>query len=152
LELTSFDFGYFEFTVASPRELVEFQVGYAVDDDGNSLTGDDEGDWRKGWVVFAQDFLSDPVFTDMTIPTSPVFHAAHGEGAWDPVEIAPSLDAFATVLQAARCLAEGRESPVTLEANPVTDAEKTKFRDVVIGNGASEEYWLTFFEDDEDAI
>lgn len=152
LKLTSFDYGYFEFIVARPSELGEFQVGYAVDDEGNSLAGEGEGDWGASWVVFAQDFLSDPIFTDLAAPDAPVFRAMHGQGAWEPEEVAPSVGAFAKILRAAAVLAKGRETPVELESNPVTDEEKDEFRAVVVANGGSEEYWLGSFEDDEDDV
>jgi hypothetical protein len=86
-------------------------------------------------------------FVDINLPNTPVFTAMHGEGTWSPWEIAPSLEAFATVLHGAQALASGRDSPVALESNPLTDHEREAFRALVEANGATWDYWLAMFQD-----
>ena len=150
LGLQSFQYGCFDFEVARTEGLVDLQLGYAVDADGNSLVGEADGAWKANWVVLAQDFRCDPVFTDTHLPALPVFTAVHGIGKWLPQEISPSLAAFAAVVRAAQALARSRESPVALESNPIGEAERQAFRATVEANGASTEYWLGLFEDPVD--
>lgn len=104
-------------------DLQEAQLGYSVDPDGNSLISDEEGGWRSTWLVIAYETgLGDPIFVS-TEPPFAAFTAMHGEGSWDPTLIAPSLDAFWQCLRLYRSVANGREHPVALEANPLADQE-----------------------------
>jgi hypothetical protein len=147
LRLESFDYDCFTFSVSSVDGLDAFQVGYAFDPTGSTLSGAGGGDWRQNWIVVAQDFSGDPVFVDVDLPDSPVFTALHGEGTWSPWQIAPSLRTFATLLRRARALAAGRDSPIALESNPITVDEREAFQALVEANGASSDYWLAMFQD-----
>lgn len=150
LSLQSFSCGCFDFELAAPESLVDFQIGYAVDPAGDSLVGETDGAWEASWVALARDFLCDPIFTDTNLPMLPVFTAVHGAGKWTPRQIAPSFSAFADVMRAALTLARGRESPVALRSNPIGEEERQAFRAIVDTNGASAEYWLGLFEDPGD--
>ena len=120
------EFGAGGIGIHSPGALHEAQVGYAVNPDGTSLTGTGEGDWRPSWLVIAQDLLcGDPIFIDTALPEMPVFTAAHGVGDWNPTRIADSAAAFVRTLDIVRRVAVDREHPVALEANPLSDAERS---------------------------
>ncbi len=80
-------------------ELEDRQTGYAIDGDGNDLTGTEEGDWRTGWVVIGYDVSAgDPIFIDAKAKNYPVYTAMHGERAWDPALFSPSLEKFLSSL------------------------------------------------------
>ena len=80
------------FELIAAAQLGDAQVGFAVDPGGDSLTGDRPGDWRPEWIVVGTDAdLGDPLFVDLRSTELPVLTAMHGEGDWDPEEVAPSL-------------------------------------------------------------
>src|SRR3954470_17780455 len=72
--------------VYSGAELDDAQLGYGVDPNGDSLVGEQEGDWRSGWLVIGyEDFTGDPILVDRDRSELPVYAAPHGQGAWQPV-------------------------------------------------------------------
>ncbi len=78
----------------SRDEIEEGQLGYSLDDKGNSLVGNTEGDWKETWYVIGFDEdLGDPIFVDITNENYPIMTAMHGEGEWDP-EVMFSLKEF----------------------------------------------------------
>jgi hypothetical protein len=106
-------------------ELESGQVGYSISPDGEPLTGDKDGDWRSTWLVIGYDDTSgDPLFIDTSEAGYPVYTAMNGQGRWDSERIAISLPAFAYALSAVAAVAKGREHPVALEQNPLTQSEK----------------------------
>ncbi|MGG0203185.1 hypothetical protein [Bacillus mycoides] len=67
------------------EEIEEGQLGYSFDDEGQSLVGNEEGDWKDGWIVIGIDsYLGDPIFVDSNNENCPVYTAMHGEGDWEP--------------------------------------------------------------------
>lgn len=77
------------------EEFEEGQIAYSVDQEGNSLIGNNEGDWKESWYVIGYDEdLGDPIFVDIRNKNYPVMTAMHGEGDWDPEVIFSSLDEF----------------------------------------------------------
>ena len=97
------------------------QIGYSVCPTGEPL----ETDWRKEWVVIGyEECCGDPIFIDSSADGFPVYTAIHGEGVWEAKQIAVSLEAFGHVLVAIADVAKGRETPLALENNPLTLAEK----------------------------
>lgn len=79
----------------SREEIEEGQLGYSIDEDGNSLTGDNEGDWKENWYVIGYDELvGDPIFIDIKNKKYPVMTAMHGEGDWEPEVIFWSFNKF----------------------------------------------------------
>ncbi len=106
-------FGYQSVRVLDTSELAAGQDGYAG-----------EG-WSATWLVIAtEDLLGDPIFVDLASDALAVFTAAHGEGTWEPVPIADSLDAFVAALHAVQAISVGRGNPVQLEQNPLPDDER----------------------------
>jgi hypothetical protein len=124
-------FGYTTIHIYRPWELPSAQVGFSVSPTAESLVGDDDGDWRRNWLVIGYDeSVGDPLFIDTSEEGYPVYTAMRGEGSWDPQCIAISLTAFAHALSAVAAVAKGREHPVALEQNPLTQSEK----DIVLAN------------------
>ena len=61
--------------------------------------------------------------------------AMHGEGSWEPEPIAKSLSALAIALRAIKDISVGREHPVALEQNPLSDSERLPHGATVYGVG-----------------
>ncbi|MBD8074819.1 hypothetical protein MOE39_10800 [Bacillus cereus] len=75
------------------EEIEEGQLGYSVDGEGQSLIGNEEGDWKEGWIVIGLDsYLGDPIFVDSNDKNCPVYTAMHGEGDWEPECIAERIE------------------------------------------------------------
>jgi hypothetical protein len=126
----SYGFGGIELIDAADLEAA--QEGY---------TG--EG-WNDSWLVIGRDTLEgDPLFTDLDDPQLPVYTAMHGEGEWDPDPVATTLDAFFAALTALAAIAEGREFPVALDENPLSEDERTQFLQAVgaANPGIDLSYW-----------
>lgn len=118
-------FGISTIQIAPPDQLRDFQLGYAVEEHGNSLTVDAEGDWKSVWVVIGQDDTrGDPIFIDASEKGFPVYTAMHGEGDWSPTRIASWMEGFRQALEALSKVVQGREHPVALEANPLAAKER----------------------------
>ncbi|CAM4159036.1 hypothetical protein BAMA_11705 [Bacillus manliponensis] len=74
-------------------EIEEGQIGYSIDLDGRKLTWEKDGDWREEWVVIGLDsYVGDPIFVDTNDKKCPVYTAEHGEGFWEPICIAESIE------------------------------------------------------------
>ena len=75
-----------ELHLASFDELLRMQIGYRWAD----LNGTAIPSWPTPLVVFGSVF-DDPIMVDGSPTSSAVFFARHGEGGWNPTEIASSL-------------------------------------------------------------
>ena len=142
-------FGYQTVKLFPAEELEEAQLGYSVGDSGEDFTGEDAGDWKRGWLVIAyEDLLGGPIFVDLGKPELPVFTAAHGEGEWNPVPIASSLGGFIEALKEVERVAKGRSNPVEAERNPLPASERERVlsRIAELNGGASLEFWESWFE------
>ncbi|MEM5018349.1 hypothetical protein WKH31_18790 [Metabacillus indicus] len=79
----------------SREEFDEGQLGYSIDENGNSLAGIEEGDWKESWYVIGYDELvGDPIFIDISIEKYPVMTAMHGQGEWEPEVMYWTLNKF----------------------------------------------------------
>ena len=132
VELEEVSLGFRTVHLLPAAELEAAQQGYEGED------------WSPSWLVVAQeDELGDPIFVDTSAELLPVFTAAHGEGSWEPVQVADSFDGFVDGLQAIAAISAGREHPVGLEENPLPDDE----RRAVLGRirdrnpGSDPEFW-----------
>ncbi|MCU5663770.1 hypothetical protein AB3U43_28785 [Bacillus cereus] len=75
------------------EEIEEGQLGYSFDEEGQSLVGNEEGDWKEGWIVIGIDsYLGDPIFVDSNDENCPVYKAMHGEGDWELECIAKRIE------------------------------------------------------------
>lgn len=145
LGFSEVSFGCTTIKIFPPEERVRNQVGYAIDHEGNTLTGSQNGDWCKSWVVVGVDELcGDPIFIDSATPGYPVYTAAQGEDRWDPKPLAISMDGFSQALSVvAKLAARGRQDPAGLEANRLTAEELDAARhEIEAANpGLNVRYW-----------
>jgi hypothetical protein len=134
----------------SVSELEEGQVGYSVAPDGRSLCSGESGAWQPNWVVIGcETACGDPLFIDIGAVALPVFTAMHGEGAWEPVQVAASIEAFAKCMEEFSRISAGRSNAVEHEANPLGDGERTSFlRRIAELNqtSAAPEFWDVMLE------
>nr|WP_166695816.1 hypothetical protein [Bacillus cereus] len=95
LEIDDIEIETISIHLFSREEFEEGQLGYRVDEEDNSLTGDSEGDWKETWYVIGYDEnLGDPIFVDIEDKNYPVMTAMHGEGDWEPEVMFSSLNEF----------------------------------------------------------
>ena len=75
-----------------PAELESVQAGYR---EANQFTDvlRQSGDWQDDWIAIGE-IGGDPIIAITNIQVTPILFAHHGEGRWDPVEIAPTFSAF----------------------------------------------------------
>lgn len=133
--------GYNEITFFLSEDLLEEQIGYRVDPKGNSLIGGKEGDWRENWLVIATDHAGDPIIVDLNASLLSVFSAPHGEGEWEPVQIADSLATFHKIISLFAEISKDRTTPVDLENHPITDKEKQKIISEIKKYNPHSEMW-----------
>jgi hypothetical protein len=143
-------FGFTEFNLFSPEDLEDEQVGYSRRPDGSSLVTGEPGRWREEWLVIGDNQLGDPIFVDRSSSQLTVLTAGHGMGRWDAFIIADSLRNFSAILDRLRTMAVGREDPVALENNPVSEDEQNGFLKFVESNNPRSEisFWEVLFEID----
>jgi hypothetical protein len=127
------------------------QRGYSVAANGSELCGNREGAWQRNWVVIGHDTgCGDPLILDTADPALPVLTDFHGQGKWNPVCIAIRLDTFVFSLKEFAKIANGRGTPVELDANPLTAAERQDFlgriSDVNHGRAAMD-FWGSLLEE-----
>jgi hypothetical protein len=102
------------------------------------------------WLVIArEDELGDPIFADISKPVWRVLTAPHGEGDWQPEQIADSFENFVAALELVRHVARGRETPVAREANPISDSERERVLAAITraNPDASTTFWETWLEE-----
>jgi hypothetical protein len=148
---SNIELGYSEITFFEPDQLLNEQIGYSKDADGNTLITVEEGCWESGWVVIGIDGLvGDPIFVDTNSNHLTVLTAVNGEGSWEPEIIADSFEKFVKIIADLKVLSNERNSPVELEHNPIDLTERTTFLDEVRKNNplTSIEYWEIFLEQD----
>jgi len=128
LPLAKVSFGCGGIKLFGVADLEDGQVGYSVAPDGKSLCSSDPGAWEPNWFVIGYDTAcGDPIFIDICVASLPVLTAIHGEGTWDPVQIAVSIEAFAKCIEEFSRISVGRRNPVEHGANPLSETERTAF-------------------------
>jgi hypothetical protein len=124
IELKEVSLGYRTVWLLPPEDLPQAQLGYSVSPGGESLTGEEDGDWHSTWLVIAEnDESGDPLFVDIALPAMPVYTARHGEGSWKPSLVAESFASFVAALERVQALSQGRDTPVALGENPLPPTE-----------------------------
>ena len=144
-------FGYNGLTFLSADKLNDGQIGYSVDSKGNSLITGQEGDWKEEWLVIGADTLvGDPIFIDTSSNKLQVLTAGHGEGEWECIPIADSLDNFADIISELKKISVKRTTPVALEKNPLAEKERNQFIQKVEKSNSETEiyYWENFLGDE----
>ena len=147
LAIPTVSLGYFTVHIYDVDELEEAQIGYSVDPLGTSLIDENPGSWQRTWVVIGyEDGSGDPIFTDSEADGFPVYTAMQGTGVWEPSLIATGLRNFATAMREIARIAEGRENPVQLEANPIESDERAKVLERIQGEntGIDTSFWETW--------
>ncbi|PFW93938.1 SMI1/KNR4 family protein [Bacillus pseudomycoides] len=87
---------YVNFDIFSFEQLDEFQVGYSIDTDGNSLVTDEEDTWDANWIVIAYETMcGDPIIIDLNEDGYPISSLMHGMDSWGVGGfLADSMDSF----------------------------------------------------------
>lgn len=141
--------GYSEIHFFAPDALSEGQIGFSIDFNGNSLTGQKEGDWKESWLVIGLDHLGDPIFIDNRNKNTPVLSSQHGHSEWETTLIADSLENFQLILKDLADLSYGRETPSELEQNPFDKKIVRAFLNKLKDNNPQTElwFWETFLDE-----
>lgn len=146
--LTEIYFGSEGFRICKIPELPEAQLGYAKHPNGNDLTGENEGDWKKEWIVIGNDTsLGDPYFIDTSVEALPVYTAMHGMGSWNPEEISPSLRNFLGSLKHLQSISRQDCARIDPDKRTLMDRKKIKELEAKLNELNGERYfWGGFFE------
>jgi hypothetical protein len=149
ITLEKVSLGYRTVLLFPVAELEEAQLGYSVSDAGETLAGENEGDWKSSWLVIGhEDLVGDPIFVDLNTQELPVFTAAHSKGAWNPTLIASSFEGFIKAMEEIEGVSDMRGNPVQLERNQLPDVERERVlgRIAELNGNASLEFWQSWFE------
>lgn len=146
--ITEVYFGSEGFRVYTPEELEKAQVGYAKHPDGTDLTGQEEGDWKREWIVIGYDTnLGDPYFVDTGNEQLTVYTAMHGAGAWDPHIVSPALGNFLRCLKHLQTQSHQDDSLIEPNDSTVTDRGRIMdLKEELNRMNGEEEFWDAFFE------
>lgn len=160
LEFDEIEYGVGGISLLQLSDLASGQIGYSTTPDGKPLTGQAPGDWKADWIVFGNETAcGDPLFLSTRAPYR-VFTAMHGEDRWNATLVAPSLESFWRCLEVFRRVAQGRASPVELEAHPLSEEEVAGYHQAIEELCAGDEdaigFWLVQaeigIEDDEGSL
>ncbi|NQY36661.1 MAG: hypothetical protein HRT37_17165 [Alteromonadaceae bacterium] len=134
-------------TVANAEELEHAQVSYSYDENGTDLTGTNEGDWQKSWVVIAVDLeMGDPYFIDTDQENLPVYTAVPYDGPWLPELVAPSLEGFLKSLVVLTSDRKQNAAQFVPDDSSITDqATLVQLQEKLIEASGGEPFWQTFF-------
>jgi hypothetical protein len=117
-------FGYFGFYVVNGCELDDIELGYSKSSNGDSLIGENDGDWLSNWIVIGTDTeIGDPFFVDITDSKLPVYTAMHGTGSWEAELISKSLSGFIQALNFLQSTYHQEFALIEPEATTVTDSD-----------------------------
>ena len=142
--------GFQEINLVDFENFQNFQIGYSIDSKGKSLVGDNIGDWKKQWIVIAEDSLGDPVFINIGDKNYPVFTSQHGNEIWTEIKISDTFENFLIILEDLKSLSIGRENTVKIDENPITKEEFNRFISKVKDKNPDSEiwFWEVFLEED----
>ncbi|KGR86994.1 hypothetical protein [Lysinibacillus odysseyi] len=96
---------FVDFEIFSFDELDEYQIGYSIDLNGNSLVTDEADTWDDSWVVIGYETLcGDPIIIELNEAGYPVSRLMHGMGSWNNgTFLADSIKSFLSILKDIRC-------------------------------------------------
>ena len=113
-------FGSRGFSLCDESNINELQLGYSIQPDGSDLTGEDEGDWQKNWIVIGNDAdIGDPFFVDTLDPLLPVYTAMHGMGEWNSEPVATSLLCFLEALMYLKTIGKQDFARIEPDESPI---------------------------------
>lgn len=84
------------------ENIYYFQDGYYYNSvENKDLTSDKPGGFKSNWIVLATNYFADPFFIDLNEAEQmfPVYFAYHGQGHWESLKIADSLEIFQKKLE-----------------------------------------------------
>ncbi|MGN7478162.1 SMI1/KNR4 family protein [Solibacillus silvestris] len=92
---------YVNFEVFPFEQLAEYQIGYSIDSDGNSLVTDEKHSWDDYWIVIAYETMcGDPIIIELNENGCPVSILMHGMGSWGAGSfLANSMESFFYILK-----------------------------------------------------
>ncbi|MCZ4312211.1 hypothetical protein O4H66_02240 [Comamonadaceae bacterium G21597-S1] len=144
LRFDEISLGFGGVRLATLVELEAFQIGYSMSLDGTNLCSDAPGYWRSTWLAIGEETSGgDPLILDTSSKALAVLTARHGLGQWDPYPVATSLAALDAALNVLAQTSRGRENPVALERNPMTEEERELALSVIgaANPGIDLQYW-----------
>lgn len=147
-------FGSNGFNIADEASINDLQIGYSVHPNGSDLSGPNEGDWQKSWVVIGTDTeVGDPFFVDTSEPSLPVYTAMHGMGEWSAELVSTSLYSFLEVLCYLNDISRQDFARIDPDENTITDpkelaAIKIKLQDI----SGEKYYWQNFIEQHQEWV
>jgi hypothetical protein len=110
LEKKIVSIGYTGIELVDEKDIDKNQVGYSNLPNGESLIGNESGDWKKDWVVIGYETgCRDPIFIDTSDPNFPVYTAVHGEGNWNPNLISSTYRGLLQIIEKLKIFAIDRE-------------------------------------------
>ncbi|NQY65210.1 MAG: hypothetical protein HRT38_16105 [Alteromonadaceae bacterium] len=148
LEQNEYFFGPQGFrTVTNAEDLEHAQVSYSYDENGTDLTGTNEGDWQKSWVVIAVDLeMGDPYFIDTRQDNLPVYTAVPYDGPWLPELVATSLEGFLSSLVELTRGRQQRAPQFVPDDSSITDEETLEqLAEKLTKLSGDDQFWQTFF-------
>jgi hypothetical protein len=85
---------------------------------------------------------------DVSSPDLPIVTATHGEGTWEPLMIADSLQDFKMILVILNDVSSNRSNPVDIEKNPLNKKDRrTALSKIKTQNRHTDiSYWENFFK------
>ena len=147
-------FGSNGFSIADEGSIKDLRLGYSVHPDGSDLSGTNEGDWQKSWVVIGTDTeVGDPFFVDTSEPSLPVYTAMHGMGEWSAELVSTSLTSFLEVLDYLNSISKQKFARIDPDENTITDpkelaAIKKKLQEI----SGEKYYWKIFIEQHQEWV
>lgn len=147
-------FGSQGFSIANETSIKNLQLGYSVHPDGSDLSGPNEGDWQKSWVVFGNDTnIGDPFFVDTSELSLPVYTAMHGMGEWKPELVSTSLSSFLDVLSYLNGISKQDFARIDPDENTITNPKELAAIESKLQEISGETYyWKNFIEQHQEWI
>ena len=141
-------FGSNGFSIVDEASINNLQLGYSVHPEGSDLSGSNEGDWQKSWIVIGTDTeVGDPFFVDINDPLLPVYTAMHGMGEWGEELVSKSLLSFLELLSYLNGISKQDYAQIDPDENTITDSKqlasiKSKLQEI----SGEKDYWENFIE------
>lgn len=144
--ITEVSFGYQTIKLYTEREIENAQIGYSINQSGDSLINNSPGSWKPNWLVIGfEEINGDPIFIDIENDLFPVYTAMHGE-EWDASIISSSFNKFISALSIIKKYSQNRTNPVKLENNPISKDDIQKALSE-IDDTVETDFWELIFEE-----
>lgn len=134
--------------VSKTAELNKAQIGFSIDKSGQSLVGQDKGNWQSSWLVIANDTeLGDPYFVDLNDENLAVYTAlAEEENQWQSTLVSSSLQGFAQCLTAIYLQCQQKSAMYVPDESCIFDLEQLEiFGKSLVEMAQTNDFWQHFF-------